>query len=137
MHPIHQLLMVIQLRQLFQPTIYLLSRYSITKSIPQPKSGVIQIVLYYNNIAKYCNISVLQNFKVLQYLLQNLIVLQYLLQIYLSIANIIAKSVAKSKSIAKIIAKFQSTAKSIAKFQSTAKIIESLQLCYSLLNFDW
>ena len=66
------------------------------------QAGVVPIVLYCNSIAKYCNTLVLQNLKVLQYLLQ--------------FFSNNAKSITKNESIAKGIAMLSKYCKKYCKF---------------------
>ena len=92
------------------------SSYTVWETWLTHPAGVVPIVLYCNSITKYCNTLVLQNLKVLQYLLQTFQVLQKVLQNMkvlqkvLQFFSSIVKSIAKYESIAKIIAKFKSIA---------------------------
>ena len=97
------------------------SSYTVWETWFSPPAGVVPIVLYCNSITKYCNTLVLQNLKVLQYLLQTFQVLQKLLQNFQVLFSSIVKSIVKYESIAKSIAKFKSIVKSIAKFRVVEK----------------
>ena len=92
------------------------SSYTVWETWLTHPAGVVPIVLYCNSITKYCNTLVLQNLKVLQYLLQTFQVLQKVLQnmkvLHYLLQNIqvLQKVLQNLKSIAKRIAK------SIVKF---------------------